>query len=230
MFCVWQVANDECKMSYSNQHCYYNSSHGLSNIDSYFYSVKYCTLSSIHWCTVASCILNLFVQDYFSMNNLVFENWTAMIQLMKELSTSYAYHSYWEHFRWIQSASWAVFVPIITLVYNIWSFPKFITKYSLSTATITLNLSCLFKVGSYINHFPAAKKKVTFILWWCLYVTIIFQKIDHTSLILVTSEIVWALHFTTFSDFCHGKKKKKKRMIGLLFNDLFLGFVVSVLL
>lgn len=135
--------NVEC---HSNQYSYYNFSNGISSFDSESYPVKYCTPSSIYWFIITNYTLNPFPQGYISIYDLTFENWTIMIELMKELDViSYAS----KLLRILQKkveCLWAIFVLIITLVYDIWPFPKFITNESLSAADISLNLSYIYLI------------------------------------------------------------------------------------
>lgn len=135
-----RVAHGERELSYSTQYCYHYSDNGSTSVDLYIYPVKDYIPSSIH-CIFVTNILNPFLQVFFSTYSFAFGNITVMILLMKELSII----SYASQLLRILQMNAKSFVSYFCFdynsVYNIWSFPKFITNESLLAAGITLNLS-----------------------------------------------------------------------------------------
>lgn len=135
-----RVAHGECKMSQSTQYCYHYSDNGSTSIDLYFYPVKYYIPSASH-CIFVSNTLNPFLQVLFSTYSFAFGNMTVMILLMKELSII-SYASQLLRILQMNAKSFvSLFCSDYNTVYNIWSFPKFITNESLLAAGIMLNLS-----------------------------------------------------------------------------------------
>ena len=85
--------------------------------------------------------LNPFLQVLFSTYSFGFGNMTVMILLMKELSII-SYASQLLRILQMNAKSFvSLFCSDYNTVYNIWSFPKFITNESLLAAGIMLNLS-----------------------------------------------------------------------------------------
>lgn len=132
-----RVAHGEHKMSYSTQYCYHYSDNGSTSLDLYIYPVKYYIPSSIHCIFVT----NIFLQVFFSTYSFALGNITVMILLMKELSIISHASQLLRILQMNAKSFVSYFCSDYNTVYNIWSFPKFITNESLLAAGIALNLS-----------------------------------------------------------------------------------------